>query len=440
MILVILGIIILLYGFINYKKAFMLYLAYQIFWYGSAALIKLGGRTLQIQLALTVGFFCLFLFKNKKLARPNKKVPYRIPMIMTCLSCFATCFTSLDGFISEAIVSLSATISMNVILIWLIWYSIETKEDFRYLFRLITVVMIAACLFGLFEYLTNSNIILDYKNAYSSNAIGNYNSSAYNFARRGYRIYSFFEHPIGAGMTFGLYSAFTLILIIKNKEKLPLHRLALLTALLCLPCVFLTKMRSAMIFTFIACLACIDFKKKKFYGIILLVVIVIVAAWPYINQYSYILLSLFDSSMESSAGGSSLSMRLEQVVAVINIWKLSPIAGLGYNFEEYLSESITSGGLGYESVWFLQTARYGLIGIIATIVDIVYSVIIIPRKFHSREIFFISLAYWITYTVTSIPSFRISLYYLALFYFIKSSEKYKNSHETIHLKSFKLRI
>lgn len=39
---------------------------------------------------------------------------------------------------------------------------------------------------------------------------------------------------------------------------------ALVGAFLCIPCVLLTKMRSAMLFTLICLLGAIDFKKRNF--------------------------------------------------------------------------------------------------------------------------------------------------------------------------------
>lgn len=67
----------------------------------------------------------------------------------------------------------------------------------------------------------------------------------------------------------------------------------------------------------------------------------------------------------------------------------------------------------------------GLIGLVAYIVQAFYFIVLLPKKFKSRQILFISLAYWVTYTITSIPGFNTMMFYLIIFYFIKSSEKYK---------------
>jgi hypothetical protein len=70
-------------------------------------------------------------------------------------------------------------------------------------------------------------------------------------------------------------------------------------------------------------------------------------------------------------------------------------------------------------------AKHGLVGVLAYVYMIFYSLIKVPKEYKSKQVFFISLAYWGTYTLTSTPYFRIYLYYLALFYFIKKSEVYK---------------
>ena len=91
----------------------------------------------------------------------------------------------------------------------------------------------------------------------------------------------------------------------------------------------------------------------------------------------------------------------------------------------------TDAARGYESIWFEQLVMHGRLGVLCHILLLYYSVIKIPKRFKSKEVLVFSLAYWIIYSITSIPSFRIFLLYLAIFYFIKTSKEYKSCIETL---------
>lgn len=429
MFLVLIGVIITLYGFINYKKAFMLFLVYQVFWYYNAPLFSIGGKTLTASTGFTLIFFIMYFFYNHRLEQPRIKCPYMVPLLLVVFSAVASCFTSQIGFTSELTRTLSITICPNVIVVWLMWNVIETKKDFFVLFKMLTVTMCLAAIFAVYEYSVQDNFLFNIKDEIEG-GLSNYNNTLFNESAtmRGYRIYSFFEHPVGAGMCFGIYFAFVVTVVVKAKEKLPYQKLAIITALLCLPCVVFTKMRSVIVFAFLACLGFIDFKKTKFYQIILLMGIGVAIAWPLISPHINLLLSIFDSKYSNDVGGSNLAMRLSQLEAVIRIMNESPISGLGVNITQ-ARDTFTAGALAFESVWFEQMAQHGLIGVATTIVSLIYSIIVVPKRFNSKELVFFALAYWVTYTITCIPSFRLFLLYFVYFYFIKTSDSYLNQKE-----------
>lgn len=426
MILNAIGIMIILYSLLNYKKGFLLYLVYQIFWFYGATLFSIGGKTITASMGMTLVFFVMYFLNSYRYPKPHTRLPYAIPLIAITISLIITCFVAFAGLNQELTRAIS-NIIQDVLIVWLIWNLVETKKDFEFLFKGFTLVILLACLYGTFEYASHMNPIFDLKNSISTNHISSYTEFTGTAADRGYRLTSFFEHPIGAGMSLGLYASFVLTIVVKCKKKIPYEKLALITVLLCVPCIVLTKMRSTMLFTMISGFSFIDFRKKKFYKIILFIAIGIAIAWPIISQNLTLFLSIFNKKLQSSVGGSSFEMRLTQLDAVQQLLKLSPIGGLGELFKGYISNQYTEAALSYESIWFEQMVKHGMIGVIANIILAYYSVIKVPKDYHSKEIFFISLAYWITYTATSIPSFRMHMYYLVLFYFIKTSETYKNS-------------
>ena len=429
MVLLLIGIAILIYAIFDYYKAFYLYLVYQLFWCDQLAVIQAGGRTVFISTFMNTVFFALYFIKKKTNKHQSKRFPFTIPYICLVFSMMGACFFAVAGFFSE----LSRQITVffrDFLIIWLIWKNVETKKDFNFVIKGITVVMFFACIFGLIEYAIQANPFFDYKSSIAFIEIKNYNYMVNSFSAmaRGYRLYSIFEHPIGGGMIFGLYFAFVLNLYVKREKNLPWKQLALITAFLCIPCVILTKMRSAYIFMIIASLSIFDFRKKRFYILACVMVIFAIISWPVISSNFDIFASLFSKKLQKTVGGSGLAQRLGQFSAVFSLMEMSPLFGLGEKFKDLISNSYTEPALSYESLWLLVMPRYGMIGVIAYIIYGFFSVFIIPRKYHSKEILFIMLAYWITYTITSIPSFRTSILFVVIFYYIKTSNAYKKSY------------
>ena len=117
-------------------------------------------------------------------------------------------------------------------------------------------------------------------------------------------------------------------------------------------------------------------------------------------------------------------MRFDQLDAIYRIMLEAPITGLGENFERFYKGIYAARAMGYESLWFEQMAKHGMMGVAAYLVMIFYSVYKIPKKYQSKEIFFILLSYWMTYSLTSTPYFRTYLLYGIVFFFIKSSQRY----------------
>lgn len=410
----------MLYSLKNFKKAFFSFLIYQIYWFYLAEIISVSGLpTITIGMIMNAWFLVLFIIKREKYINTSVRMPYTTPMLLILFSSLVTCFTGLAGFKNEFTRAISLAIQLYPS-IWIAWYLVETEEDFKYLFKRYTIIFLIAALFGIVEYVFKFNVLVEYKSMLREGGIATYSLAN----GRGYRVMSVFEHCIGGGMTLGLYAAFVFMLYVNTKGKMINKDIALVGAFLCIPCVLLTKMRSAMIFTLICLLGAVDFKKKRFYKLLYLALILLVCIAPLILQNSDLFLSLFSSSIQKKLGGSNISMRFNQLNAVLNLMKMSPIGGLGEIFSEFVSNVYTMQALDYESLWFEQIVKHGMLGVIVHVIMIVYSVIVIPKKYKSKELFILSFAYWAIYTITSVPSFRLTFYYFILFYFIKHSKVY----------------
>lgn len=418
----------------NYKKGFIAYLVYQIFWLYSVALIKIGSKTIILSMGMTLYFLILYYIKkyNNKVTRVP--FPYRIPFCLVILSAIVTCLVGLAGFGNEFTRAIS-NILQDIVIVWLIWKVIETKQDFRTLFKYITIIIFIACLYSLIEYIFKNNILLNYKNMLMNGEISIYPNDSF----RGYRICSMFEHPIGAGMCFSLYFIATFSLIIRFRETIPKIYFSVITALLCIPCILLTKMRAALLFAIIGSLIFVNIKNRRFIKLLIGGSFILIIAIPFLGEYINVFLSLFNINklVSYTNTGSSLVQRMSQFKSVYHLMMLSPVGGLGELFKEYITNQYTNAALAYESIWLEQMAKHGLLGVLSNLILLVYSCWIVPYRYKSKECMFLGLAYWIVYSLTSIPSFRTPLYYLLMFYLIKRTDTYcsKDNYRSFRMES-----
>ena len=412
---------------INYKLGFLLYLLFQMIWYPDTQLFAIAGSWINLNFASAVYFAILYVLKVKRGKRTS--FPYAKPMLFIGMSLLLTSFTSMSGFFSE-LIKAAGLILMELFIVYIIWQTVNSKSDFAFLFKGITVIVFLACIYTFYEKATGRNPVLDYKITCTTNLFETYRDfQQWDF--RGYRCYSIFDHTIYACMTFSLYAALVVNLYVK-KKKYPFKALSLFTAALCVPAMFFTQQRTGFFMLFIAVLPAIDFKRIRLWKLIGLAVIALIFLTPYISSNIGLLLSMVSSKYAAKVSGSSASMRFDQLDAVFHVMLISPLTGLGENFQRYYTGKYVARAMGYESLWFEQMAKHGVVGVLAYIYMIYYSVFVVPHKYKSKEIFFISLSYWMTYTLTSTPYFRTYFLYTILFYYIKSSSGYI-SHANLKL-------
>ena len=420
MVFSVIGILILLYSCLNFKKGFLLYLLFQIFWFPNGKMINITGLpSVPLYFIMSLGFIAIYILKGGFKAK-LVSFPFMVPLSILSISRILTCFTSLEGFSSE-LTRAAGFVTGSFIEVILIWRIVQEEKDINYLMKRYGIVFLFACLYGLIEYYLKDNPLVAFKSALTPEGINTYGMDRF----RGYRLMSFFEHPIGAGMTFGLFSVLAVYYWIQKKRDY----FYVLVALLSILCVTLTKMRSSILFTIIAFLAVIDFSNKKFYKIIFIAVIGAVAAYPLYKDYLDVFFSLFSSTAQKAIGGSNFDMRLTQFTTSINIMKNSFWLGLGEQCASHLPKALIADALGFESIWFEAMSRFGLVGVIGNIIFLIYMIILVPRKYKCKQAFWLGLAYWVTYTLSSTPFFRMSLFYFAYFSFIKQSVKYTVAFE-----------
>lgn len=422
----VIGLFIMILSLFRYKKAFLIYLLYKLVLVQNIVILAIPGiPILQLSLVMSIWFIMLYPFKMKKEANQRMdENPLRIPFLFFILVWFLAMVFSISGFANE-LTRYILNISEKILLIWLCWNVVQTKEDFRFLYKGITMIIFCTCLYGLFEYVLKINPLQQYEMSLMSNDNRTVNYT-YDTVNRGYRISSVFSHPIGAGLTWALYIIATLTLKIRYRKNLPNLALVIITVIIAVVCVFLTKMRSPLLFMLLSIPCFLSFKNNKTVLSTMLVVIISIIMIPLLSK-NQIFMSLFNSQSALVVKGSSLDQRITQFVNAWQLVKDNLITGLGAKFQDALTFSsqiaLSQNLLGLESLWLNDLVKFGVLGIISDVVWFYYLLVKLPLKYKNFELFILAFAYLVTVSITSTPGFQIYLLYLFIFYLIKHCSK-----------------
>ena len=422
MIFLLIGLFIIIIGTINFKKGFYFFLFYKVLLVTNITVLSIPGiPLLTLDMFLTAVFLLLYFFKVQKMQLEYVPFPYSKPFKWMAFSYFLSTLFAYIGFIG-AFSQYIGQVLTEFIFAWLMW-KIINRKDIEYIIKGLAFMFLLSCVYAFYEKFTHTNPIQNYELTLVTDKSRAIDFLVTDDINRGYRVQSFFEHAIGAGMNWGMFVVlyFTLTIIYKYKMW---NKLCLITAILCIPCIFFSNARGPLVFLMVSALSIIDLKNKKFYKLFVVGVVLFVVAFPLFSEYFDNLLSIFDSKAQDKVGGSNAEMRFDQLSASIELMMQSPLFGLGYKFMNVLHTSLVSRLLGLESIWFRVMTQFGLLGTFVNLMLSYYSLIKVPIKYKSKPLLFFSLAYWITSSLTSVPGMLIYLYYLILIILIKQSDRY----------------
>jgi hypothetical protein len=390
------------------------------------AIVSIPGiPLLTLDMFMTLFFLCLYGISKHKKNVDRVDFPCIRPFFCVAVAYLLSTIFAYAGFIAALSQYIGRTICEFgfVLLMW----KIIKKDDISYLFTGFTIMFLLSCIYGFYEKMTQSNPLILYTMSLIEDSDRMIDFLVAEDIYRGYRVQSFFEHAIGGGINWGMFVVFVFVLLWKYKIKIKnnIKLLAILTALLCIPCLFFANNRGSIVFFFIAVCSVVNLKDSKFYIRLIIVGIILLFIAPYFSDYTDNLLSLIDKNAQDRVGGSNAEMRFSQLAAAINLLQLSPIVGLGYKFMDVVSSPYVVELLGMESMWFVILTQFGLLGVVVNFLFAYYSLIKIPKHYHSQPLFFISLSYWITASLTSVPGMKMYFYYFVMIVFIKMSQIYE---------------
>ncbi len=430
MLFTLIGALILIIGCFNFKKGFYLFIFYRMVLVTNITLISVPGiPLLTLEVFMTLALFCLFFKNRQKTYMERQPFPYKKPFLFIAAAYFLSTVFAYAGF-NIAVSQYVKEVVCDLGFTWMMWKVVD-RRDVPYLLKGFAVVFILAGMYGFFEKVTQSNPLVLYEATLNTDTSRVIDFLVDDDLNRGYRVQSFFEHAIGGGCNWSLYVAFTFTMLWVYRIKVPrfTKNMMLLASLLSLPCIFFANNRGAIVFFFVSILSVINLKDHRFYVRLAVAAGLLLMIAPLFSDYFNNVLSIFDSKAQAKVGGSNAEMRFEQLATSIELMMMSPIVGLGYKFINVMHTSLVAALLGMESIWFQVLTQFGLLGVAANICLVYYSVVKLPRRYHSQPLFFVSLAYWMTHSMTSVPGFKSSFYYFILIIFIKLTTIYQSNHD-----------
>jgi hypothetical protein len=247
-----------------------------------------------------------------------------------------------------------------------IFLSIKNEDDFKFFIKIILISLATIGIYGLFEFLTDSNPFLYWIKSLKSD---NYkiieyssNSEMADGVRFGMtrRIQSTNWHPIAYG---GILSMlFFITIYYYNENKI----FAILCGLVAILNILLTFSRAPWVSTILGGLLYIflirkdklhknGVKKFLFYSLSFLMLTILLVS-------SYIFL------IKTNIGGSSIEMRISQSTYLLDLIQSKLITGFGPNaVNQYLATNGRTELFGFESIVFVYMFNFGILGILALI-------------------------------------------------------------------------
>ena len=426
MIFLIVGFFIWLYSLKQLKKAFLFFLIFKVFLVTNINVLSIPGLPmLSLDMCLTLWFFFWIFKRRKSGVYCCKKMPYIKPMFFIALVYFLSTLLAVAGF-GSAVSAYIKDVCNMILTPWMIWKVVDSKDDFRFVVKGLMIAFLVTCVYGIVERMIQANPLV----AYETTLVNDLTKTIdfrYEDEFRGYRVQSVFEHPIGAGINWAMF-AFLVLIILWEKKELYMgvkKTFCVVVFLLCLLCMLFSNCRGPIVFFIVSLFAVVSLKSKRsLYAMFFLILMGAGMLSVVGDNYLYNILSLFDSRYQDKVGGSTAEQRIGQLNAVYALLKQSPLWGLGYKFLNVMSNSTTRALLGLESLWFRILVQFGLFGFLANVYLGIYSLFFIPKKYGIKSIFWFSLAYWITASLTSLPGM---LFYFVIFYLIKQSgDAYEN--------------
>lgn len=346
------------------KKSLILYIAIKPFLLPTFSLLDVPGVPLidvdrVLMIILSLGFILEYFTFPRGLY--PKKIPLLKIIIYFTLLLFIIVIRSVIGF-GTSLGYLINYFFENILILFLVWHYFNDEATFFKVLKIIIVVSLIVNIYGIFNFISNTNPFIDYFESSSHRKlISIYDEIEYRFGFN--RAQSTFNHP----MVYGAYNVFifmlSLAVFLQKKNKLNYNILAMVLAIIG---IFITNSRSPIIFLFISTayfFMISNIIRKKVFQLLPLMVLISTVLYitvPFVGDLINGILN------PDSAGGSTLDMRVVQFFASLYYFNQFPLSGFGLGKVRELNLTRIDTELhGIESFLFQIMIDGGIVGIIA---------------------------------------------------------------------------
>ena len=274
------------------------------------------------------------------------------------------------------------------------------------------IVLIVSYIFGIYEFITNTNPFLDIirGNVSEDLLLGKFYDTGERLGLR--RINAFFVSPNNF-----IYGAFvTMILFVYNKYIKPPFKYSIIFALLSFLLILMANSRTVLISSIIIMSPLLFAFKSKSIKIATCVIILFIISSPFIMQYASNITSVLDSSSSAEIEGSSVMGRMMQFEGSLELMMKSPIIGNGIESITYfMSDKFDWRWIifGTESIWMKLMIERGILGILSycfLFVDLITKL----KVGKDKTMFIIMLGYLCAHTMSSLPGFSLSYFLIVM--------------------------
>lgn len=354
----------------NFKKGFILTIALRLLIPASVRLIGVGISLNTFQTFIL--FISFLLHKKYKMGMPRK---LQLIIILFIASSLMLTPFALNMGVIEQIKKMFSFFMVDMILGILGWYAIEDNKDFQNLLKMLCSILFCVCIYGLYEYITKSNPYADWATETFGRAI---NPSDYFLTeKRGIligRIMGTGSHPLTWGLLMSTFFAF----IYNHRNQIQKRSYTILLLSLVAINTFLCGSRSALIMIGVYTIIRLLEKPKKIFKISILTFLILTCTINLLpkTEGTQTFIKTIESSIffwnekkseEAGVGGSSVSMRLDQLIFSFYLIQDSFLTGNGYGFSD-LAQDDTTGKyetmMGFESILFTKIVNQGILGLL----------------------------------------------------------------------------
>ena len=359
----------------KFSSIVSIYILFVFFIPSSVALVNAPGIPLlsvgRIYIFLLIVTFLMFLLGRKSIRKVAKTYPFYKPMSIVMLSMLVV--TVFAQRLGASVNLMLAFMTESFLLSLMIWVAYRRPNDIVYVMRRMVIIFVGLAVYGTVSYITGINPIMDFVNANftseSKRLFFNYNE----VERLGIlgRAQAIFSHPIQYGAFLVMLMCIAFYLYISETGIRKYFYLSYIMILAIGIMFTYSRAPLFMLFVIVAAYWCFQGIKSK----LRIMSVILMLTFVSIFLPDSTILSLFSSifkeisGVESDVSGSSLVMRIEQLLASFLLFKESPIVGHGLAATRVMSENDMLPDLirRAESFIFSQMIDAGLVGLLAYI-------------------------------------------------------------------------